>query len=857
MVRTETDRSRSHTAVYVAIAFCLLGVSWGAARSGWHGNRELHTLQETLATASALIAGAMALVRHRTKRTFSHLLLGGGLVGAGLLDGYHGVTTSTFLAGAGAAIDGGAVIWSALSSRVYLGALVCASCVVARPDPDRKLRPRWSDTAVCSTMALGLLAGVFALTYAPLYPLEFPNFVIPRPTELIPGTLFVLAAIGLLIAGQWRTERFPHWLIVSVLIAAAGHIGCMAFAQQAYDGRHIAGHLLRIVSYLVVLVGLFMDMSTIFRRESNNAARLLTANGLLAAEITERQQAEESLLRTQNELEARVIARTTDLVEANRALEEEIAERRWAETELCVQEERFRLAAQNASDVIWEWDIQQDRISLWSDPANRLGHDKNDFPQSMTGFFRMVHPADRGVVSDAARHFVETGDDFRQEYRIVTSAGDVRYRASRGTAIRNPEGKPARCVGVTSDITERKRAEAALAHMAAIVESSEAAIVSKSLYGTILTWNGAAERIFGYQADEVKGRPSPLIPPELIAEEREFLEKLRRGECVQHQETVRIRKDGAPLNVVLAVSPIRESTGKITGGSWVVWDTTERKLLERQLAQAQKLESIGQLAAGIAHEINTPIQYVGDNIRFFQESFSQLDHLLEKLDRLSPVIRRGEDMTRLAEEIERLSKEADVGYLREEIPRSISQSLEGVEHVARIVGAMKEFSHPGPLEKRVVDLNRTIESTIQVSRNEWKYVATVETELDRDLPLVPCIQGEFNQVVLNLIINAAHAIADRVKVHPEPRGRIIVSTRRTGNWAELRVSDTGTGIPEDIQSRIFDPFFTTKPVGRGTGQGLAIAHSVVVQKHGGTIDFETEQGRGTTFRVRLPLEAAA
>ena len=189
------------------------------------------------------------------------------------------------------------------------------------------------------------------------------------------------------------------------------------------------------------------------------------------------------------------------------------------------------------------------------------------------------------------------------------------------------------------------------------------------------------------------------------------------------------------------------------------------------------------------------------------------------------------------------------------MPQAIRQSLEGTERVAKIVRAMKEFSHPGVEEKTAIDLNRAIESTVTVSRNEWKYVAEVVTDLDPDLPLVRCLPGDLNQAVLNLVVNAAHAIEKRREVerNVDQLGHIAVSTRRVGDQVELRVADDGTGIPADVLPRIFDPFFTTKPVGKGTGQGLAITYSVVVEKHGGTIDVETESGRGTTFILRLPL----
>jgi len=195
-----------------------------------------------------------------------------------------------------------------------------------------------------------------------------------------------------------------------------------------------------------------------------------------------------------------------------------------------------------------------------------------------------------------------------------------------------------------------------------------------------------------------------------------------------------------------------------------------------------------------------------------------------------------------------------LAYLTDEVPKDIQQTLEGVERDRNIVQAMKEFSHPVGKEETFINLNKAIQNTITVARNEWKYVAEMVTDFDPSLPLVSCLPGELNQVFLNMIINAAHAIADVVGDGSKGKGTITVSTRHDGNWAEVRISDTGMGIPENIRSRIFDPFFTTKKVGKGTGQGLTISHSVIVDKHGGTIHFETEVGKGTTFIIRLPIE---
>jgi signal transduction histidine kinase len=195
----------------------------------------------------------------------------------------------------------------------------------------------------------------------------------------------------------------------------------------------------------------------------------------------------------------------------------------------------------------------------------------------------------------------------------------------------------------------------------------------------------------------------------------------------------------------------------------------------------------------------------------------------------------------------------DIEYLFAQIPAAIQETLEGVDRVSKIVRAMKEFSHPGGKEKSAADLNKAIEGTTVVARNEWKYVADLKLDLDPELPLVPCFLGEFNQVVLNLIVNAAHAIGDVVKKNPGTMGVITIQTRRDGDHVAMRVSDTGTGIAEANRGKIFEPFFTTKDVGKGTGQGLALIYNSIVKKHGGTASFETEMGKGTTFIIRLPI----
>jgi signal transduction histidine kinase len=285
-------------------------------------------------------------------------------------------------------------------------------------------------------------------------------------------------------------------------------------------------------------------------------------------------------------------------------------------------------------------------------------------------------------------------------------------------------------------------------------------------------------------------------------------------------------------------------------------DVTQRRLLEDQLRQSHKLEAIGQLAAGIAHEINTPTQYVSDNTTFLKDSWDPIAALLTLCwDSIQPETKI-HDTSQFAERLNDLWKKGDMDYLLIEIPKAIHQSLDGLQRIAKIVRAMKEFSHPGSDEKAPVDINRAIETTVAVTRNEWKYVADLILQLDDTLPLVPCVQGEFNQAILNLIVNAAQAIAGTVTEGTGDKGKITITTRRQGESAEIRISDTGKGVPEAIRTRIFEPFFTTKPVGKGTGQGLAQVHSTVVKRHKGQLWVESEQGHGAPFFVRLPLEVS-
>jgi PAS domain S-box-containing protein len=386
-----------------------------------------------------------------------------------------------------------------------------------------------------------------------------------------------------------------------------------------------------------------------------------------------------------------------------------------------------------------------------------------------------------------------------------------------------------------------------------LLNSIPSLLIGLDANGLIQQWNKAATKILGWEEAVVLGKTLDNCGVKwLTTDISSRIAGYVREPAAHSLDGIRLEKNGTVRS--LGLKAIQLNTESSTGILIVGADITKRMALEEQLRQAQKLESIGQLAAGIAHEINTPTQYIGDNVRFLKDSFVDLKLLLAQYGRLLEAAKGPEPFGETVVEVSAAVDKADLGYLLKEIPKAIDETLEGVNRVATLVGAMKDFSHPGTKEKVDLDLNRAIDSTITVARNEWKYVADLETDYDPSLPKVSCLPGEFNQVILILIVNAAHAIADVIGESGSMKGKIKVQTRNCPEWDEVRIQDTGPGIPENIQARIFDPFFTTKEIGKGTGQGLAIARSVIVDKHGGTIHFETEQGKGTTFVIRLPRD---
>lgn len=523
-------------------------------------------------------------------------------------------------------------------------------------------------------------------------------------------------------------------------------------------------------------------------------------------------------------------------------MEEQLRE---AEETLKESEERYRTAIEHSNDGVA---IVKGEEHVYVNPkfVEMFGYNA---PEEIVGraTFTSVHPDDREKVMEINRRR-QKGEPVpsRYEFKGIRKDGSMLDVEVSATKI-SYQGAPC-SLAYLRDITERKRAEELFEELFQSLPIAAYVYVDWQL----VMANKHQESLTGYTRSDLQELSSTLalVHPDDRQKVRTLAIEMLKGKRLSPYEYRMVTKKGQVRWVMESITSIEYNAKRTV--LVIFMDITERKLLETQLVQAQKLESIGQLAAGIAHEINTPTQYVGDNLQFLKDGFSDILGVIAKDGELIETAKAKKVADPLIEEMEKIREKADIVYLAEEIPKAIQQSLEGVEQVTRIVRAMKEFSHPGKGGKALTNINKAIENTITVSRNEWKYVSDVVTEFDPELPLVPCLPGEFNQVILNLIINAAHAVAEKVGTSAE-KGSITVSTLKQDTWAEIRISDTGPGIPEEIQSRVFDPFFTTKEVGKGTGQGLAIARSIIVDKHGGSLAFDTEPGAGTTFIIRMPL----
>ena len=409
-----------------------------------------------------------------------------------------------------------------------------------------------------------------------------------------------------------------------------------------------------------------------------------------------------------------------------------------------------------------------------------------------------------------------------------------------------PQNLPPEAEGDTGTASaERRNLADALAHernvLRTMIDLIPAFIYAKDAQSRFTACNALVANRMGVSPAELIGKTDFDFFPREMAEKFFADEQalLKSGKpLIDHEEFAFDKTSGMNRVILTSKVPLHDADGKLTGVVGTGFDITERKAAEERMASSDRLESIGRLAAGVAHEINTPIQYLSDSVSFIREGVQEL---LEYIDAL----RASMPQPPAADE--------NVEDLRKEMPPALTLVADGLSRIAEIVRSMKDFAHADQNEMAPVDLNRAIASTLVIARSEYKPVAEVETEFGQ-MPPVTCHAGQINQVVLNLVVNAAHAIADKVQ-RTGAVGKITVSTHVENEHVVIAIGDTGGGIPDEIRARIFDPFFTTKEVGRGTGQGLSIARNVIVKAHGGELDFTTELGKGTTFYIRLPISA--
>ena len=394
---------------------------------------------------------------------------------------------------------------------------------------------------------------------------------------------------------------------------------------------------------------------------------------------------------------------------------------------------------------------------------------------------------------------------------------------------------------------ERRSLQDALAHernvLRIMIDLTPAFIYAKDAHSRFTACNKLVANRMGVTPEEAIGKTDfDFFPREMaekfFADEQALLQSgIPLIDC---EELVFDKLSGTNRVIVTSKIPLHDANGNVTGVVGTGFDITERKDAEERIASSDRLESIGRLAAGVAHEINTPIQYLNDSVSFIREGVGDLLAYIDKLHAAMPPQAAAQS-----------EEHGDVKYLRDELPPALSRVAEGLTRIAEIVRSMKHFSHADQREMSQIDLNDSIASTLVIARSEYKDCADLATDYGTLLPIT-CHGGQINQVVLNLVVNSAHAIADFVKKNGG-RGRISIRTSVEDECALITIADTGGGIPESIQARIFDPFFTTKEVGRGTGQGLSIARNAIVKGHGGQLDFVSEIGKGTTFQVRLPI----
>ncbi len=555
-------------------------------------------------------------------------------------------------------------------------------------------------------------------------------------------------------------------------------------------------------------------------------------------------------------------------------------------TALFESERGYRSIYENSQEGIFQASLEGTFIKANLAMASMFGYDScESFRNAITdiGEQLYLHSNEQLKIIDLLKN---EGQVIRREVAFRHKDGHTIHCLLSIFAVWNEYGGIEHLEGSLIDISERKQAEEQLAILnqnlelrinertaelhkrngeliaseeryRTLVETIQEGILVVDREGRLTYINRQMSTMLGFVPEDLLGKSiGNFIEPSSRDSLARRL-KIPSGKIAERFEMTFIRSDRNSVLTLVSPTSLYDPDGKYRGSFAVVTDITVLKHLQTRLLHSEKLESMGRLAAGIAHEINTPTQYIGSNFQFLEDSFTDITEILVRYESLLTALNKKEPVTAQIKGIEELRERLQIDSLLDDIPAAFHDIAEGLKRITDIVSSVKRFAHPGKDSTAYTDLNEAILSTITVSTNEWKYVADVETDFDPDLPKVPCVASAINQVILNLIVNAAHTIADLTENGAQRKGKITITTRTLGDFVEIRVSDTGKGIPEEFRNRIFDPFFTTKDVGKGTGQGLAIARTIITETHHGSIEFETDLGRGTTFIIKLPLAAPA
>ncbi len=542
----------------------------------------------------------------------------------------------------------------------------------------------------------------------------------------------------------------------------------------------------------------------------------------------------------------------------------------------------------HSADMIYFKDLESRFIRISKSQAQRFGEFDASQAEGKSDFDYFAEDHARQAYADEQR-IIQSGEPLiDKDEREIWPDGHQTWVSTTKMPFRNEEGEIIGTIGISRDITEHMLMEVKLKNNqdAMLEEINQRKIIQELLFtekeilnttlmsisegvittdreGFVTFINQAATEITGYGPAEAMDQSLELVFKILLPDSwqifSQIIERLYEmnfllKESQNYWTATLLKKTNVKLLIDGQIAPILGTDDSISGHVIVFQDITQKQKQETQSALSQKMESIGQLASGIAHEINTPIQYVGDNLRYLSRSFFKI---VDAVNTYRQWQQEHIDQSYTQQDLERMEEQTDprkVNLYIKEIPNAIEESLAGVERVRKIVLAMREFSHPSQKEKKLADINHGIETTVTISRNEWKYIAELALELDPNLPLVNCQIDEINQVILNMIVNSSQAIQEVVEQAPEEKGKISIRTIAKNDWISIIVSDTGKGIPDAIKDRVFDPFFTTKGVGKGTGQGLYLAHNIIVNKHNGRISVESEAGKGSTFIIELPVD---